>query len=155
MNTPLLELVELWVEDFLIQGILRNNLIVAHRGKGKYQVGAEKWIQIPRQDRGRAGPTECPVGEITHQLVGSTWQGTAGIIDRNQVGMELSIHRAVLTLLERLGYCNCSLTHAHSRATRRAGPSPTAGVPRGKNTSWNPGQNGSKSLDPGTEKTQQ
>ena len=100
MNTPLLELVELWVEDFLIQGILRNNLIVAHRGKGKYQVGAEKRVQIPRQDRGRAGPTECPVGEITHQLVGSTWQGTAGIIDRNQVGMELSIHSGMDTSLE-------------------------------------------------------
>ena len=30
VNTPLLELVELWVEDFLILGILRNNLIVVH-----------------------------------------------------------------------------------------------------------------------------
>lgn len=30
VNTPLLELVELWVEDFLIQGILRNNPIVVH-----------------------------------------------------------------------------------------------------------------------------
>ena len=46
MNTPLLELVELWVEDFLIQGILRNNLVVIHRGKSKYQVGAEKRVQI-------------------------------------------------------------------------------------------------------------
>lgn len=100
MNTPLLELVELWVEDFLIQGILRNNLVVIHRGKGKYQVGAEKRVQIPGQDRGRAGPTKCPVGEITHQLVGSTWQGTAGIIGRNQVGMELSIHSGMDTSLE-------------------------------------------------------
>lgn len=100
MNTPLLELVELWVEDFLIQGILRNNLVVIHRGKGKYQVGAEKRVQIPGQDRGRAGPTKCPVGEITHQLVSSTWQGTADIIDRNQVGMELSIHSGMDTSLE-------------------------------------------------------
>ena len=46
--------------------------------------------------------------------MGSTWQGTAGIIDRNQVRMELSIHRVVLTLPERLGYCNCSLTHTHT-----------------------------------------
>lgn len=63
-------------------------------------MGAEKGVQIPGQDRGRAGPTECPVGEITHQLVGSTWQGTAGITDRNQVGMELSIHSSMETSLE-------------------------------------------------------
>lgn len=100
MNTPLLKLVELRVEDFLILVILRNNLTVFHRGKGKYQVGAEKGVQIPGQDRGRAGPTECPVGEITHQLVGSTWQGKAGIIGRNQVEMELSIHSSVDTSLE-------------------------------------------------------
>lgn len=35
-------------------------------------MGAEKGVQVPGQDRSRAWPTECPVGKITHQLVGST-----------------------------------------------------------------------------------
>ena len=36
------------------------------------------------------------------------------------------------TLPERLGYCNCSLTHTHSRARWRAGPSPHCRGPPGK-----------------------
>lgn len=42
-------------------------------------MGAEKRVQVTGQDRGRAGSIECPVGEITHQFVGSTWQGRAYI----------------------------------------------------------------------------
>lgn len=30
MNTPLLELIELWVDNFLILEILSNNLIIVH-----------------------------------------------------------------------------------------------------------------------------
>ena len=64
-------------------------------------MGAEKGVQIPGQDRGRAGPTECPVGEITHrqQVWAAPGRGQQAL-DRNQVGMELSIHSSMETSLE-------------------------------------------------------
>lgn len=72
MNIPLLEFVELWVENFFIPWSLSNNLMIAHGGKGKYHVGTEKGVQVPGEDGGRVWASRCPVGEITYQLVGST-----------------------------------------------------------------------------------
>lgn len=46
-----------------------------------------------------------------------------------KVGMELSFHRAAWTQLKRQGHSNTP--HSHPKATLKAGPSPTPGVPRG------------------------
>ena len=91
-------------------------------------MGAEKGVQVAGQDRSRAGPTKCPVGEITHQFVGSTWQGTAGICwQKPRWGW-----RAAST--EKRGHSSrgkATVTppDSHPKATLKAGPSPTAGVP--------------------------
>lgn len=43
----------------------------------------KKGVQVMGHDGGRAWPTMCPIGEIAHQFVGSTWQEEQVLISRD------------------------------------------------------------------------